>query len=744
MKTPPLALPLVALAAHLVESGAQRLLRPLPKVDPLSDGIFVRSVELPPVEAPDSGGGAVDSDGESKSRRRLIVYDFRPAFPPYTAKSLEEIFLFPGESVGEAGGAEEGEGGERVSKEDGQQKDEQGEEQVVYGQYSDDASGGAERREALQNEIDAYTAEDVSPTDEEIETPFPVEQVDAANEPVSEDLTPKSTAAAATSGEGPEKKSTDDQLSDMDKTPPKIELMTSTNRQGEEKVEKEKSEVELSTVVANNDNEPTLETSIEDERAASGEEEEVEDAEPSTDDVTFRNDGDTQNGDMLDSADAPKGGDRKEGLGSIDSPSEEQAVREETSQNEIDTETKEEPTNPDNMELTHSSQVESERPDKLASVGLEEDHVSDDVPAVSAGNAVGSIDSTHLENKREDEIWSETTTAMAGSDLDPTDDFGKEEGGAGPPSMDNAIVSDGELPDAHTSPGNTTGAGRDSPKEKITVRYDDAVLKVESSTASNNRDANRKFVTGLDEIDKLFESVDVPDELDVGADGSSMQDVLVGQGLKILWKRLRNLGKGVKGGFDDAAEKVRGALLPLTGLLGGDEEEEEEDVTFESLLGKALNGDGAGSVVFDKNDENAKEEGVQPKREDQRSNNSKKEKKGRKTKEKKESSLPLLQPQKVQRIWKFARRKWEQAKLLLDELLHIFEGAEDDDDDVEGNFGLGDMKLPKGLPKGVGTFKGAGEMPNFDGKFGSEVDESFLKSRYEAMLKLQQKKEQEE
>ncbi|GAX28636.1 hypothetical protein FisN_1Hh573 [Fistulifera solaris] len=50
---------------------------------------------------------------------------------------------------------------------------------------------------------------------------------------------------------------------------------------------------------------------------------------------------------------------------------------------------------------------------------------------------------------------------------------------------------------------------------------------------------NSEFVEGLDDIDKFFEGVDVPDELDVGAAGLSIQEVLMGQGTQIVIKRLK-------------------------------------------------------------------------------------------------------------------------------------------------------------------------------------------------------------
>jgi hypothetical protein len=53
------------------------------------------------------------------------------------------------------------------------------------------------------------------------------------------------------------------------------------------------------------------------------------------------------------------------------------------------------------------------------------------------------------------------------------------------------------------------------------------------------KSANSEFVDGLDDIGKFFEDVEPPDELDVGAVGSSIQEVLMGQGTQIILKRLR-------------------------------------------------------------------------------------------------------------------------------------------------------------------------------------------------------------
>lgn len=58
------------------------------------------------------------------------------------------------------------------------------------------------------------------------------------------------------------------------------------------------------------------------------------------------------------------------------------------------------------------------------------------------------------------------------------------------------------------------------------------------------KSANNEFFAGLDDIDKLFEGIYPPDELDVGADGTSIQEVLMGSATRVLIKRI-SVGAGV-------------------------------------------------------------------------------------------------------------------------------------------------------------------------------------------------------
>jgi hypothetical protein len=63
------------------------------------------------------------------------------------------------------------------------------------------------------------------------------------------------------------------------------------------------------------------------------------------------------------------------------------------------------------------------------------------------------------------------------------------------------------------------------------------------------KSVNTQFVEGLDDINKFLEEVEPPDELDVGAAGSSLQEVLIGQGAQILLKRVTIILSRVKQSF---------------------------------------------------------------------------------------------------------------------------------------------------------------------------------------------------
>ena len=74
---------------------------------------------------------------------------------------------------------------------------------------------------------------------------------------------------------------------------------------------------------------------------------------------------------------------------------------------------------------------------------------------------------------------------------------------------------------------------------QVSASSDDTTDDGDGSVSTESKSVNSEFVDGLDDIDKFFQSVDPPDELDVGAAGSSIQEVLVGQSVKIVLNRVK-------------------------------------------------------------------------------------------------------------------------------------------------------------------------------------------------------------
>ena len=82
------------------------------------------------------------------------------------------------------------------------------------------------------------------------------------------------------------------------------------------------------------------------------------------------------------------------------------------------------------------------------------------------------------------------------------------------------------------------------------------VTSQQEGVASIKKSVNSEFVEGLDDIGKFFEGVDPPDELDVGAGGSSIQDVLMGQGRQILFKRIMLAFQKIRRAFASTKDKI--------------------------------------------------------------------------------------------------------------------------------------------------------------------------------------------
>lgn len=84
-----------------------------------------------------------------------------------------------------------------------------------------------------------------------------------------------------------------------------------------------------------------------------------------------------------------------------------------------------------------------------------------------------------------------------------------------------------------------------------------SIENIAESQVPMAKSIRNEFVDGLDDIDKFFEDIDPPDELDVGAGGSSIQEVLMGQGSRIILKRLVIAAKVVR----DTAVEIKRTLL---------------------------------------------------------------------------------------------------------------------------------------------------------------------------------------
>ena len=182
-----------------------------------------------------------------------------------------------------------------------------------------------------------------------------------------------------------------------------------------------------------------------------------------------------------------------------------------------------------------------------------------------------------------------------------------------------------------------------------------------TASSTSNANANRQFVDGLDDLPKLFESVEVPDELDVGADGSSMQEVLVGQGIKILWKHVKNVRGGISsrlgwnklGSSSITADSVWRALPWSNYGSSGSEMEEQDNMSLldSLLLSNDLTDDRAEKTTSESRWVKTKLE-----------------------------SFSLVKSPKAKKIWNFAQRKIVQTRQLLDKIVKLFEGEEDEDD----------------------------------------------------------------
>lgn len=128
---------------------------------------------------------------------------------------------------------------------------------------------------------------------------------------------------------------------------------------------------------------------------------------------------------------------------------------------------------------------------------------------------------------------------------------------------------------------NTNTKSGDENAKKET--QDTEAIDQDANANSNIADVNSEFVEGLDDIDKFFEGVNPPDELDVGY-GSSIQDVLMDKGKHILLKKVRGVARWIKIGWqtmgNKLAERISEFQLPFQNIR--DTKSTESDTDAES------------------------------------------------------------------------------------------------------------------------------------------------------------------
>jgi len=202
---------------------------------------------------------------------------------------------------------------------------------------------------------------------------------------------------------------------------------------------------------------------------------------------------------------------------------------------------------------------------------------------VLMGEVTENVITDIVSNEKADTIKMDTT---ANNDLIMLQDEKKEEENGEVPwyepqvavSIENSSVSDEVSKPVPTNAGReeeeqgaganleyapSAAAGNNGKNTTLSTSLEKKGTDVKTTTKSDddnphgNDDANTKFVSGMESFSSLLESVEVPDELDVGAGGSmSMQDVVISQSLTIV----KRGAEGAIGAVRKIADKIGQAL----------------------------------------------------------------------------------------------------------------------------------------------------------------------------------------
>lgn len=216
-----------------------------------------------------------------------------------------------------------------------------------------------------------------------------------------------------------------------------------------------------------------------------------------------------------------------------------------------DRELDDEETKKDDTESTNTG-TETKRTD-IDSLDNVREYVAlkgEDISGAIPSEATPGVNNANIESDASEENFSDVD-AISGV---KSDEGGPSEGLATEASAATESMNDGteeKSPDAQVSSNSeeevdkhwSNEAEETSGEDSIDMNDLPGISSLRSSFSSS--DVNSNFIDGIDDLDKFLEEVDTPDELDV-AHGSSMQEVLVGKGVQILFKKVNAVVRRVK------------------------------------------------------------------------------------------------------------------------------------------------------------------------------------------------------
>jgi len=194
--------------------------------------------------------------------------------------------------------------------------------------------------------------------------------------------------------------------------------------------------------------------------------------------------------------------------------------------------------------------AETVDPDSLVDRTSEEEVEATEVAEAQSDNSEAPTENESVNDEEpalDESDVEEPTSTSAIHEEEPAEEFVSEEVTGTPASVDSESGQDElsedsqDLEDASTiidDDATIQDAGNTDDTEKEQNEQEpQQILSIPKPTA------NEQFVKGLDDLHKIFEEVDPPDELDVGASGLSMEEVFKQQGVTIIKMRVQ---KGVE------------------------------------------------------------------------------------------------------------------------------------------------------------------------------------------------------